>query len=117
MKVQKSVKARVVAVGAGVAGVIGIRRVKNKSAVTLAPSPRPRLRRGPLRICPKAVMRRCPLPLMHPTAGSVRGAVAAAAGATAATAGIGKSPARTEKPVAAVSPRPNRWRAMPTKWR
>lgn len=50
LKAQKSVKARAVAVAGDVAGVTEIRCVKNKSAVTLAPSPTPRLRRGPMRI-------------------------------------------------------------------
>jgi ribonuclease E len=51
LKAQKSVKARAVAVAGDVAGATEIRCVKNKSAaVTLAPSPTPRLRRGPMRI-------------------------------------------------------------------
>lgn len=50
LKAQKSVKARAAAVAGDVAGVTEIRCVKNKPAVTLAPSPTPSLRRGPMRI-------------------------------------------------------------------
>ena len=111
---QKSVKVGAVAVAADAAGVTEIQRVKNNPAVKQAPSPTPRLRRRLTRIWPKALMQGCQLPGMHPTAVSVRGAVAAVVDAIAATAVTARSPARTGKSAAAVSSLPNRKRAIPT---